>query len=596
MTFALPLIAKATLVIGLAMVAGWLTRRRRAALRHLLFVSAFVVLALLPAATAVLPAIPVRLPAMAANEAAAPTLLIPVVDTVMAAAGRRPVSQGAGVISPVRHTFTLVAIVWLLGAICCLVPVALGLWQIRRVRRQGTEWRDAQNTANDLALHAGFNRPIDVLVHEALAGPMTCGVVRPAILFPPDARTWPDADVRRALTHELEHVRRRDWVTLCLARVVCAFYWFHPLVWIANRQLSVSAERACDDAVLRESHAFGYADQLVALAERSLERTRRPLLAMANRGDLSTRVHAVLNAGQQRGPAGRWARIAVAVAAAVSVALLAPLRTIAGAAGQAPSAVRPQFDAASVKPHNDVDRIMSVRPLPGRLTADATLQVLMQYAYGVQAFQIVGGPAWLDSARYEVEATAGGAATRDQIFLMLQSMLEDRFQLKTHQETRDLSLFTLEVNGSLKLPPPKEGACVNSAVDAALEWVGNGRMAAPGELPPARSRCGSAVVALGPGGAHISGQIPMSELVRMLSLLSARSVVDKTGFTAVFDARLDFVPDETTPGVPPPPPGSGISGASMAQALREQLGLRLEPAKGPVQVIVVDRAERPTAN
>ena len=86
------------------------------------------------------------------------------------------------------------------------------------------------------------------------------------IVFPLDARTWPDADLRRALIHELEHVRRGDWVTMCLARTVCAVYWFHPLVWIANRQLGLNAERACDDAVLQDFQAFGYADQLVALA------------------------------------------------------------------------------------------------------------------------------------------------------------------------------------------------------------------------------------------------------------------------------------------------------------------------------------------
>jgi uncharacterized protein (TIGR03435 family) len=88
----------------------------------------------------------------------------------------------------------------------------------------------------------------------------------------------------------------------------------------------------------------------------------------------------------------------------------------------------------------------------------------------------------------------------------------------------------------------------------------------------------------------------MSELVRTLSMVLGRSVIDRTGFTSLFDVQLDFVPDETTPAMPPPPPGSGISGVSIAQALQEQLGLRLEPAKGPVEVIVVDQAERPSAN
>src|SRR4029453_4123376 len=161
-----------------------------------------------------------------------------------------------------------------------------------------------------------------------------------------------------------------------------------------------------------------------------------------------------------------------------SVASLAPLRTVAGALGQTPApAVRPQFEVASIKPSPFFDRIMSVRPLPGRLTADATLQGLMQYAYGVQPFQGVGGPSWLTSARYEIDARAGATANRDEIFLMLQSLLDERFQLKTHRETKELPVFTLVVDKAVpRLPPPKDGGCVDSAVDAAVEWVGSGRM------------------------------------------------------------------------------------------------------------------------
>ena len=122
-------------------------------------------------------------------------------------------------------------------------------------------------------------------------------------------------------------------------------------------------------------------------------------------------------------------------------------------------------------------------------------------------------------------------------------------------------------------------------------------MAVPGELTPAKSRCGSAIVAIGPARAEMrGGKIAMPEFVRMLSLMLGRRVLDKTGFMELFDVRLDFVPDETTPTMPPPPPGSGISGVSLAQALQQQLGLRLESTQGPVEVIVVDRAERPSAN
>jgi uncharacterized protein (TIGR03435 family) len=596
------LIAKATVVIAFALVVGWLARRRRAAVGHLIIMAAFVVLALLPAATAVMPAVsvPVRLLAMpATGDTARAPPLNRTVETVMFVAGG-PSESRAGSRRTWRALSTLGVLqtVWMAGVICYLVPVALGLWQIRRVRRQGLPWRDAQAMTNDLARNAGFCRPIDVVVHEAIVGPMTCGVVWPAIVFPLDARTWHEADVRRALTHELEHVRRRDWVTLGLARAICAVYWFHPLVWLANRQLCVNAERACDDAVLRDSHAFGYADQLVTLVERSLAQARRPLLAMANRSEFSTRLHAVLNTRQQRGPAGVWARITVTVVAVASVALLAPLRTVASALGQRPSTGRPQFEVASIRPStSEFDRIMHVRPLPDRLTADATVQVLMQYAYSVSPFQLLGGPSWLRSARYEINAKADAPVASDQLFLMLRSLLEDRFVLKTHRETRESPVFTLVSHrDGVRLPAPKEGVCVDSTGDAALEWRG-GRMAVPGELAPANGRCGSAIVTLGRDGMQLhGGSIAMAELVRALSMLFGRSVIDKTGFSALFDLRLVFVPDDETPALPPPPPGSSIAGVSLSRALQEQLGLRLQSATGPVEVIVVDQVERPSAN
>jgi uncharacterized protein (TIGR03435 family) len=595
------IVAKATIVAGIAIAAGWLARRQRAAVRHLIFAAAFVVLALLPAARVMGPSIPVRLPL--ARAAWTPPALPPAAGELTFAG--RSSSSGQATRDPgwpATATSTLLQATWLVGGIACLLSVALGLWQIRRVQRDAVPWRGAQITADDLACRAG-GRVVDVMVHEAVAGPMTCGVVRPTIVFPLDARTWPDADLRRALIHELEHVRRGDWVTMCLARTVCAVYWFHPLVWIANRQLGLNAERACDDAVLQDFQAFGYADQLVALAERVWPRTHRPLLAMANRGELSARVNAVLNARQRRGPAGARARVAAAMAALALLVVLAPLGTVAssetaravtGARTFAQPAVRPQFDVASIKPSAG-DGIMNVRPLPGRLTADATLQVLMQYAYGVQPFQLAGGPGWVSSTRYAIDARAGAAVERERLFLMLQSLIEDRFRLKTHREMKDMPAFRLAADRrGLKLPAPRDGACVESAADAALEWAG-GRMAVPGELPPAKGRCGAAIVALGPRGAHLrGGRIAMSELARVLSGLLGRPVLDATGVTAPFDVELNFVPDDATPAVPPPPPGSDITGPSIGAALQQQLGLRLEPANGAVEMLVIDQADRPS--
>ena len=168
-------------------------------------------------------------------------------------------------------------------------------------------------------------------MHDSLAGPMTCGVLRPAIVLPRDAECWEAADLERAVVHEVEHVRRRDWLTNCLARSICAAYWFHPLVWMAWRRLLVEAERSADDAVLERSEATAYADQLVGLAERVSACAKSPSPAMANRADLAARIAAVLDARQQRGRAGAYRLSLVCAAGALLLASLAPLRMVAAA-------------------------------------------------------------------------------------------------------------------------------------------------------------------------------------------------------------------------------------------------------------------------
>jgi uncharacterized protein (TIGR03435 family) len=239
--------------------------------------------------------------------------------------------------------------------------------------------------------------------------------------------------------------------------------------------------------------------------------------------------------------------------------------------------------------------------LPNRFSADATLGMLVQYAYGVQPYQIFGGPQWVRSARFQIEAIAPGHPTRDQMFLMLQALLEERFQLKIHRDSRPLPLYILKAaKGGLKLPAPRPGAC-EPAPDSTGEWAG-GRMAAPGSAEATTSavvvpQCGRASIALGQHGAQLDGaSLSMPELARELSRILDRRVIDRTGYAGHFDMQLDFVPGALTEAVPPPPPGANISGQSITNALREQYGIQLDPAKGPVDVVAIDAAGVPTAN
>jgi uncharacterized protein (TIGR03435 family) len=273
------------------------------------------------------------------------------------------------------------------------------------------------------------------------------------------------------------------------------------------------------------------------------------------------------------------------------------LPVIAAVAVLGQPASRPRFEVASIKPAGDQGPMM-MRPLPNGLTGTVPLKLMMQRAYAAQSFQITGVPEWINSERYAIDAKAAGTPSRDQISLMLQSLLEERFQLKIHRETRELPMFSLvTARGGPKLATPKEGGCDDST-DSRPEPAG-GRMAPPGSGAAPLTRCGGLSVTLQTGGARMfGGKIPMPELVRMLSVVLGRTVVDRTGFTGTFDVRLDFLPDDSTPPLPPPPPDavSSAMSPSIFSALPEQLGLRLEAAKGPVEVIVIDHVERPSAN
>jgi hypothetical protein len=206
------------------------------------------------------------------------------------------------------------------------------------IRRTGlpVAWHHAELLR--LATARGVSRPVELLEHEVVPGPMTFGVIRPVIVLPLDAREWSEAELRRALTHEIEHIQRGDWLMQIVARVVSAVYWFHPLVWTAWRRLCLEAERSCDDAVVISEESVDYAEQLVTLAQRMSATPVQPMLGMANRSDLSTRVTAVLDERLRRGRAGMPLATATIFAAAVVVATVAPVRAIAKHESSSPAA------------------------------------------------------------------------------------------------------------------------------------------------------------------------------------------------------------------------------------------------------------------
>jgi TonB family protein len=324
-SLAASIVAKATIVTALALIGALLARRTRAAMRHALIAAAFGVLLVLPIACMVLA--PVHIAVPAATPAAPPAA--GAVATVSRAPADPAMVTPSNSQAPTPSLSALLLAGWMIGVALFLLPMAAGLRQVRSLRRSGRLWPLGQQVAERLALEVGIHRRVNVLLHEALPSPMTCGLAHPAIVLPLDAQNWDPEDLNRAMVHELEHVRRGDWAIQCVTRAVCAAYWFHPLVWIAWRQLALEAERSCDDAVLGRSEATAYADQLIGLARRLAASAKSPALAMANRADLTKRVGAVLDSRQRRGRAGMMP-VALACAAAVTLVLtLSPLRMIA---------------------------------------------------------------------------------------------------------------------------------------------------------------------------------------------------------------------------------------------------------------------------
>jgi uncharacterized protein (TIGR03435 family) len=234
------------------------------------------------------------------------------------------------------------------------------------------------------------------------------------------------------------------------------------------------------------------------------------------------------------------------------------------------------FEVASIKPNAENDNRIMIRMQPGgRFTATGvTLKQLMNQAFNVRDSQITNGPGWISSDRYDVNAKAEGAGDRippEELRPMLRALLEERFQLKTHKETREMSVYALVVG--------KSGS----------------------KLTPSKAERGPQ---LRMGRGQLSGtRAPVALLAFHLAQQLGRTVIDKTGLQGDYDFTLEFTPEPGHGGGPfggPTPPdavpAAGSSGPTIFTAVQEQLGLRLESQKGPVEIIVIDHVAKPTEN
>ena len=249
----------------------------------------------------------------------------------------------------------------------------------------------------------------------------------------------------------------------------------------------------------------------------------------------------------------------------------------------AQEAPRPQFEVASLKPDNSGRPGFGIRALPAGLTAtNINLKRLIAMAYSVTDFQIYGDLPWLETARFDLEAKAGALTALPQLRLMTQSLLDERFQLKFHRESRQLPIYTLTMlKPGVKGPGLTDAPGEPCGPPKAEGTIANG-------LP--RAACGT----VNPQSGRIFGQRGrMSQLADRLTAMLGRTVVDKTGLDGAYDIELTFAPDIDLAN---PSAAADSGGPSLFTAVQEQLGLKLQAGKGPVEVIVVDSANKPEGN
>src|SRR4051812_22103521 len=251
----------------------------------------------------------------------------------------------------------------------------------------------------------------------------------------------------------------------------------------------------------------------------------------------------------------------------------------------------PAFEAASIKVNRSGEAGGGFGGRPGRIVVtNYTLRDIIRNAYGVQRYQIVGGPEWLAQDRFDINAKAPEGVAQSQLLAMMQNLLAERFKLRVHRETRSIPIFALVLaRADRRLGPKMQPSAYDCAAANAAR--------AKGETPPAppaadgdRPACGART---NPGRMLVGGYA-LADFVRNLGGFAGRPVVDRTGLAGAYDYELTWTPDEL------PPPGVTLpawydpNGPSLQAAVQEQLGLKLEATTGPYEVLVIDSAERPS--
>ncbi len=537
---------QAVAVAGLVWLALRFLPRINAATRYAIWWAALAVVLVLPVAPAVLHAkrSHPRTAAAAAPAAAGPALpAVPAAEPVIIT------------VTPGRTAKWPLAVLVVWGAILLfrLGQIGRSYFYLRGVKRRAA--------VSPIPLPAAGRRA-DLLISRDVLSPMAVGFLRPAVILPESLLgELSEPEREYVLLHEMAHLAGYDdWSNLAM-RILGGALALHPVaIWILRR-IEREREMVCDDwVVARTSDARPYAATLARLFELRWARRSEVLASgLFGRGTrVGNRIERLLRRGQMFSPhvSGTRAVIGMAVLSALMFAGSLTPRWIAFA--REPLAA---FDVASVKPSRGAARSMRSTPRGIQYTG-VTLMECIAEAYQVRYGQISGGQ--ISREKYDIDARAPNEITKEQSRQMLQALLADRFKLRLHHETKVMPVYRL-------IAVNTEHSFRKSATDAA------GSMARSGD-----------------GFQFRNMSMPLFSAI--LSGRLGRPVLDQTGVQGAFDFALSLDPAESPAGAESRSAANDWAFSSIFTDIQKQLGMKLEPDKGPVEYLVVDHVEKPDAN
>ena len=367
--------------LALAGVMALALRRRSGAVRHAVWLAGLAALLVAPLAGALLPrlALPI-LPATSEVATASPRVAA---RSLVVESAHAPVDH-SGSIRSRGARLDLWTWIWMAGALWMLARAARGHARVASLARASEPVRDARIAAAwGEAIASGAVPPLATCrTSPEIEVPIACGLARPLVLLPASASAWSEATLHAVLAHELAHLRRRDPLLLAVAQVARALYWFHPLVWIALRELRAESERACDDAVLRAGERPSrYAETLLAFAGGAAPEPAAALAFLRPRG-LERRIAGILAAHHDRRALGPLQRACIAVSALAAVAILSTVQPVPGAASRSATRATPRPEGVSdgYFPERWWGRARAVEPRAAKFRNTLDSPVRIRYA------------------------------------------------------------------------------------------------------------------------------------------------------------------------------------------------------------------------